>query len=160
MQIANQNVASFHYTLTNDGGDVLDTSERREPLTYLHGAGGIVPGLEQALAGHEVGDHFKVDVGPAQGYGPRHDELVQTLPASAFKGVETPQEGMQFKGEGPQGQVLVTVTAVEGDRVTIDGNHPLAGENLHFDVEVTDVRPATAEELTQGRVVGTGSAAH
>ena len=160
MQIADKNVATFHYTLTNDGGDVLDTSEHREPLAYLHGAGNIVQGLEQAMTGREVGDRFKVDVAPAQGYGPRHDELVQTLPTSAFKGVETPREGMQFKGEGPQGQVLVTVTAVEGDQVTIDGNHPLAGENLHFDVEITNVRAATAEELTQGRVVDTGAPTH
>jgi FKBP-type peptidyl-prolyl cis-trans isomerase SlyD len=160
MQIANQNVASFHYTLTNDGDDVLDTSEHRGPLAYLHGAGNIVPGLAQVMAGRKVGNRFKVDVAPAQGCGPRRDELVRTLPTSAFKGVETPRQGVQFKGEGPQGQALVTVTAVEGDQVTIDGNHPLAGENLHFAVEVTDVRPATAEELTQGRVVDTEAPAH
>lgn len=160
MQIADRNVASFHYTLTNDGGEVLDTSQNREPLAYLHGAGNIVPGLEKAMAGHAVGDSFRVEVAPEQGYGPLHEELKQTLPISAFKGVPEPKHGMQFSGEGPQGPILVTVTAVDGDQVSVDGNHPLAGETLHFAVEITDVREATEEELVEGRVVAAGGQAH
>ena len=156
MQIADRSVASIHYTLTNDSGDVIDSSRGREPLAYLHGAGNIVPGLEKALAGRKTGDTLKVDVEPQQGYGPRHEQMVQSLPKSAFPGAPEIAPGMQFHATGPQGQVLVTVTAVDGDTVTVDGNHPLAGQVLHFDVEVTDVREATAEELTHGHVHGTG----
>lgn len=159
MQIAESHVASFNYTLTNDTGEVLDTSKEREPLTYLHGAGNIVPGLEKAMAGRTRGDSFKVDVAPEEGYGPRHDELVQTLPMTAFQGVPEPKPGMQFQGNGPQGPLLVTVTDVEGDQVTVDGNHPLAGQSLHFDVEVTEVRDATEEELNHGHVHGEGEEA-
>jgi FKBP-type peptidyl-prolyl cis-trans isomerase SlyD len=160
MQIADRSVASFHYTLTNDAGEVLDSSDGREPLAYVHGAGNIVPGLEKALAGRQAGDRLKVAVTPEEGYGPRHPELVQTLPKSAFQGVAEPQPGMQFQGQGPQGALLVTVTAVDGDQVSIDGNHPLAGQTLNFDVEVTDVREATAEELDHGHVHGAGGHHH
>lgn len=160
MQIAQRSIASFHYTLTNDGGDILDTSREREPLAYLHGAGNIVPGLEKALAGHAAGDAFKVSVEPGEGYGPRREELVQTLPKSAFEGVPTVKPGMQFQAKGPQGHVLITVTGVEGDQVHVDGNHPLAGQTLHFDVEVTEVREATEEELNHGHVHGPDAHAH
>lgn len=153
MQIADRSVASFHYTLTNEGGDVIDSSrERGEPLSYLHGAGNIVPGLEKALAGREAGDSFKVEVEPQEGYGPRHEEMLQTLPKSSFQGVDEIKPGMQFQANGPQGPILVTVTAVEDDKVSIDGNHPLAGQTLHFDIEVTEVREATEEELNQGHI--------
>ncbi|HET7300054.1 MAG TPA: peptidylprolyl isomerase [Oleiagrimonas sp.] len=160
MQIADRNVASFHYTLTNDGGDVLDSSREREPLAYLHGAGNIVPGLEKAMAGRKEGDTFKVDVEPQEGYGPRHEELIQTVPMSAFQGVPEVKPGMQFQGNGPQGATLVTVTAVDGDEVRVDGNHPLAGQTLHFDIEVTEVREATEDELTHGHVHGEGGHQH
>lgn len=160
MQIADRNVASFHYTLTNDGGDVLDSSREREPLAYLHGAGNIVPGLEKAMAGRKEGDTFKVDVEPQEGYGPRHEELIQTVPMSAFQGVPEVKPGMQFQGNGPQGATLVTVTSVDGDEVRVDGNHPLAGQTLHFDIEVTEVREATEDELTHGHVHGAGGHQH
>ena len=160
MQIADRSVASFHYTLTNDNGDVIDSSRQREPLAYLHGAGNIVPGLEKALAGRKAGDTFNVDVDPQQGYGPRHDEMVQTLPMSAFQGVPEVKPGMQFQASGPQGAVLVTVTSVDGDKVSVDGNHPLAGKTLHFDVEVTEVRAATEEELTHGHVHAADGSSH
>lgn len=160
MQIADRNVAAFHYTLTNDAGEVLDSSNGREPLVYLHGAGNIVPGLEKAMAGRSSGDSFKVAVAPDEGYGPHHEQLVQTLPISAFQGAPKPQPGMQFQGNGPNGSMLVTVTAVAGDQVTVDGNHPLAGQTLHFDVEVTDVREATEDELTHGHVHGAGGHDH
>ncbi|HET8554070.1 MAG TPA: peptidylprolyl isomerase [Rhodanobacteraceae bacterium] len=160
MQIADRNVASFHYTLTNDGGDVIDSSRDREPLAYLHGAGNIVPGLEKAMAGRREGDTFKVDVEPQEGYGPRHEELIQTVPMSAFQGVPEVKPGMQFQGNGPQGATLVTVTAVDGDEVRVDANHPLAGQTLHFDIEVTEVREATEDELTHGHVHGAGGHQH
>lgn len=160
MQIADRSVASFHYTLTNDGGDTLDSSREREPLAYLHGAGNIVPGLEKAMTGRQEGDTFKVDVEPQEGYGPRREELIQTVPMSAFQGVPEVKPGMQFQGNGPQGALLVTVTAVNDDEVHVDGNHPLAGQTLHFDVEVTEVREATEEELTHGHVHEAGGHQH
>ncbi len=156
MQIADRRVAAFHYTLTDDGGEVIDSSRDREPLAYLHGAGNIVPGLEKAMAGHAVGDTFQVNVEPSEAYGPRRDELLQTLPKTAFQGVPRIKPGMQFRAQGPQGAILITVTSVEGDQVHVDGNHPLAGHTLHFDVRVTDVRAATAEELEHGHVHGAG----
>lgn len=160
MQIADNTVAAFHYTLTNDAGEVLDSSRGREPLVYLHGAGNIVPGLEKAMAGRGAGDSFEVDVAPEEGYGIRHDELVQVVPRAAFQGVNTIEVGMQFQASGPQGSMSVTVTDVKDDEVTVDGNHPLAGETLHFAIEVADVRAATAEELSHGHAHGAGGHAH
>jgi len=160
MQIADNTVASFHYTLTDDDGRVIDSSQGREPLSYLHGSGQIVPGLEKQMAGRQVGDQFKADVSAEEGYGPRHAELVQEVPRAAFQGVEDIQPGMQFQGHGPQGSINVTVTRVEADKVHIDGNHPLAGQTLHFNVEVTGVREASAEELQHGHVHGAGGHHH
>lgn len=151
MEIADRCVASFDYTLTDDDGQVIDSSKGREPLAYLHGAGNIVPGLETELAGKAVGDSFKADVPPERGYGQPNPEMIQELPGEAFQGVEEVKPGMHFQANGPQGPVNVRVTKVEDDTVTIDGNHPLAGKTLHFDVEVTDVREATGEELEQGQ---------
>jgi FKBP-type peptidyl-prolyl cis-trans isomerase SlyD len=160
MQIADNSVATFHYTLTDDNGQVIDSSEGREPLTYLHGSGQIVPGLEKAMAGRTAGDQFKVEVAPAEGYGVHHAELVQAVPREAFQGVDDIQPGMQFQAHGPQGAVHVTVTKVDGETVHIDGNHPLAGQTLHFDIQVTDVREASAEELAHGHVHGPGGHHH
>ncbi|WP_017460969.1 FKBP-type peptidyl-prolyl cis-trans isomerase [Dyella ginsengisoli] len=160
MQIADQTVVSFHYTLTDDQGTVIDSSAGREPLTYLHGVGQIVPGLEKEMAGRTVGDQFKVDVAPEEGYGVRHAELEQQVPREAFQGVEDIQPGMQFQGRGPQGVINVTVTKIEDGVVHIDGNHPLAGQTLHFDVQVTEVREATAEEQQHGHVHGPGGHHH
>lgn len=160
MQIAENTVASFHYTLTNDAGEVLDTSRGREPLVYLHGAGNIVPGLEEAMAGHKTGDSFKVDVAPEDGYGNHHEGLVQDVPRGAFQGVDEIEPGMSFQANTPQGVHSVTVTKVTPDIVTVDGNHPLAGQTLHFEVEVTDVRAASAEELEHGHVHGAGGHHH
>ena len=160
MQIADQTVVSLHYTLTDDQGTVIDSSAGREPLTYLHGVGQIVPGLEKEMAGRTVGDQFKVDVAPEEGYGVRHAELEQQVPREAFQGVEDIQPGMQFQGRGPQGVINVTVTKIEDGVVHIDGNHPLAGQTLHFDVQVTEVREATAEEQQHGHVHGPGGHHH
>jgi FKBP-type peptidyl-prolyl cis-trans isomerase SlyD len=160
MQIAQNAVAAFHYTLTDDEGQVIDSSKGREPLTYLHGGGQIVPGLEKQMEGRGAGDKFTADVTPEEGYGVHHAELLQEVPREAFQGVEDIQPGMQFQGRGPQGEINVTVTKVEDGKVFIDGNHPLAGKTLHFDIEVTNVREATGEELEHGHVHGEGGHHH
>ena len=154
MKITQDSVVTIDYRLTNDAGDVIDSSENHGPLAYLHGHGNIIPGLEQALEGRSAGDTLKVDVEPAQGYGELNPALTQTLPSSMFGGVDQIAVGMQFHAQTDHGIEVVTVTAVEGDQVTIDGNHPLAGQNLHFDVTVREVRAAEAEELAHGHVHG------
>ena len=160
MQIADHCVVSFHYTLTDDAGAVIDSSSGREPLAYLHGAGNIVPGLEEALGGRAAGDRFQVAVAPEQGYGVHHAGLVQQVPAAAFAGVDKVEVGMEFHAQGPQGPIAVMVTAVDGETVTIDGNHPLAGKTLHFDIEITSVRASTEEERQHGHVHGPGGVEH
>lgn len=161
MQIAQDKVVLIHYTLTNDGGEVLDSSSGNAPLAYLHGQGNIIPGLEKALEGKQAGDKLEVKVAPAEGYGERDDKLVQQVPRRAFGGVQNVQPGMQFHAQTSQGQTrVVTVKNVIGDMVTVDGNHPLAGEHLTFAVEVTEVRDATEEELSHGHVHGPGGHHH
>jgi FKBP-type peptidyl-prolyl cis-trans isomerase SlyD len=160
MQIAERCVASFHYTLTNAEGEVIDSSSGRGPLTYLHGAGNIVPGLERVMAGKQAGDRFEVVVAPEEGYGERHAGLVQVVPRVAFQGVDTIEPGMQFHAQGPQGPMSVVVTHVSADEVTVDGNHPLAGVALHFAIEVTEVREASVEEVLHGHVHGEGGHVH
>ncbi|MCF7968223.1 MAG: peptidylprolyl isomerase [Methylococcaceae bacterium] len=160
MQIANNKVVSIHYKLTNDDGDILDSSEGQEPLAYLHGLGNIIPGLENALSGRALGDKFSVTVAPADGYGERDNEMVQSVPKSAFQGVDQILPGMQFQAQSPEGMQLVTVIDVDGDEVILDGNHPMAGITLTFDVEVTEIRDATAEELEHGHVHGPGGHHH
>ena len=158
MQIAERCVASFHYTLTDDAGTVIDSSEGREPLAYLHGAGNIVPGLEKAMTGRAAGDQFKVTVAPEEGYGVRNEQLIQTVPREAFQGVDKIEPGMRFQAQTQNGPVNVEVTEVADATVTIDGNHPLAGKALHFDVTVADVREASEEEMSHGHVHGVGGA--
>ncbi|WP_353982238.1 peptidylprolyl isomerase [Salinicola endophyticus] len=160
MQIAQNSVVAFHYTLTNDAGEVLDSSEGRDPLTYLHGAGNIIPGLEKQLEGRANGDKLTVAVEPSEGYGEVQPALVQEVPRDAFQGVEEVQPGMQFQAQTQEGPLMVTVTKVEGDTVTVDGNHPLAGEKLNFDVEITEVREATEDEVSHGHVHGEGGHEH
>ena len=160
MQIANNKVVSIHYKLTNDEGSILDSSEGQEPLAYLHGLGNIIPGLENALTGRAVGDKFTVTIPPADGYGERDNEMVQSVPKNAFQGVDQIQPGMQFQAQSPEGMQLVTVIDVDGDEVILDGNHPMAGITLTFDVEVTEIRDATAEELDHGHVHGPGGHHH
>lgn len=152
MVIANKKVVSIHYKLTDDDGEVIQDSAAGEPLIYLHGAGNIIPGLESALKGKTTGDKLNVSVDPEQGYGARNDALIQELPRDLFQGVEDIQEGMQFQARSEQGTQVITVTKVDGDRVTVDGNHPLAGQTLNFEVEVESVRDATSEEVAHGHV--------
>ncbi len=154
MQIADKKVASIHYTLKDDEGVTIDTSEGQAPLDYLHGALNLVPGLEAELTGKSVGDKLSVVVEPEQGYGDVDPLLIQQLPRDAFGGVDQLEVGMEFHAETQDGHQVVEVIAVEGDTVTINGNHPLAGVRLHFDVEVVGVREPTEEELTHGHVHG------
>jgi FKBP-type peptidyl-prolyl cis-trans isomerase SlyD len=161
MQIADNTVVILDYTVTNPEGDLIDSSsETGEPLTYLHGSGNIVPGLEQALTGRRVGDSFQITVPPEEGYGERHDELVQVVSRDQFVGIDDMEVGMQFQTEADGEVHVVTVTALEGDEVVVDANHPLAGETLVFDVTVLEVRPATAEEIQHGHVHGAGGHHH
>lgn len=153
--IGNNLVVSMHYKLTDTSGNLLDSSEGGEPLTYLHGAGNIIPGLESALTGKVAGDNVQATVAPEEAYGESRPEMIQVVPRTAFQGVEEIEPGMSFQAQGQDGEVQrITVTAVDGDNVTVDGNHPLAGVELNFDVEVVTVREATEEELSHGHVHG------
>jgi FKBP-type peptidyl-prolyl cis-trans isomerase SlyD len=149
--IGDKVVASIHYTLTNNDGEVLDSSSGSDPLVYLHGAGNLIPGLENELTGQATGATLSVKVAPEEAYGPVVDELIDVVPRAAFQGVETVEPGMAFEAQGSDGQRRrIVVTDVAGDQVTIDGNHPLAGVELNFDVEVIAVRSATEDEIAHG----------
>ena len=157
MKIERNSVVSFHYSLTDDDGINIDSSEGQEPLGYIHGAGNIIPGLEKALEGKEVGDSLTVAVKAAEGYGEVQKELIQEVPREAFQGIDTIELGMQFEAQtGQGGSVPVTVIAVTDELVTVDGNHPLAGKNLNFDVSIEEIREASEEELAQGHIHGLG----
>ena len=152
MQISKHKVAAIHYTLTDDSGNVLDSSVGSEPLYYLHGEGNLIPGMEEGLGGHSAGDKVTIDVTPEKGYGRRNPTLIEEVPKQAF-GNQRIAVGMQF--ETNEGE-LITITNVSTDTVTVDANHPLADQNLHFDVQVLDVRDATPDELDHGHVHGPG----
>ncbi|MVU76871.1 peptidylprolyl isomerase [Nocardia sp. ET3-3] len=155
MSIAADKVVSIEYTLTDDDGEVLDTSVGDAPLVYLHGAENIVAGLEQALEGKSAGDEIEVVVEPEDGYGEYLAELVSTVDRDAFEGVDELEVGMEFQAEAPDGETqIVTVAAVDGNEVTIDANHPLAGLRLNFKVKVIDIRDATEDELAHGHPHG------
>ncbi|HEC18494.1 MAG TPA: peptidylprolyl isomerase [Gammaproteobacteria bacterium] len=154
MTIADNKVVTLNYTLTDDEGTVIDKSDDGS-FQYLHGASNIIPGLENALSGKAEGDELKVTVSPEEGYGERDDARKETVPREMFPADTEIEPGMQFHAEGPQGQMItVTVVEVNDDTVTVDGNHPLAGVQLNFDVQVVGVRDASAEELEHGHVHG------
>ena len=160
MRIEKNTVVAFDYTLTDDTGQVLDTSEGREPLSYLHGTSGIIPGLERELDVKQAGDQFQVAIAPEDGYGHRNESLRQEVPRDRFDGVEDLQLGMQFQVESNAGPMMITVVNIAEDVVTVDGNHPLAGVNLNFKVEVQEVREATEEEIEHGHAHGPGGHSH
>ncbi len=161
MQIADERVVTLDYKLTDKDGRVIDESGGRGDFVYLHGARNIIPGLENALTGQKAGDTLEVTISPEEGYGERDERLLQPVPRSMFEGIDEVAPGMQFQAQGPDGQQhVVTVVSAEGDEVVIDGNHPLAGVELHFDVKVIDVRPATSEELEHGHAHAPGTPAH
>ncbi|MFY8138491.1 MAG: FKBP-type peptidyl-prolyl cis-trans isomerase [Flavobacteriales bacterium] len=153
MQISHEKVAAIHYTLRDNNGKVLDSSEGKDPLYYLHGFGNLIPGMEEGLEGKAVGDKFEIKVSPEKGYGVRNDAAVQAVPREAF-GDAVVNVGMQFRAGNENGQYIVTVVEVGEETVTVDGNHPLAGVELHFNVEVMEVRDASADEIAHGHVHG------
>ena len=154
LQITANAVVSINYTLTDLKGEVLDTSDGKEPLAYLHGRGHLIPGLEKELEGKETGAKINVTIPPEEAYGIRNEDLVRKVSRSAFKEFQDLKTGMQFHSKTENGFEVYTITKIEGEEVTIDGNHPLANETLTFDVEVTGVREATEEELSHGHVHG------
>jgi len=160
MPVARNSVVLIHYKLTNDAGEVLDQSEKDSPLAYLHGRGNLIPGLERELEGKQSGDKLKVTVAPADGYGEYDKDLVQSVPRTAIQGVAEIEPGMQLQARSDEGVRMLTVVEVDSDSVKLDGNHPLAGKTLHFDVEIEEVRDATKEELSHGHVHGPGGHHH
>jgi len=160
VQINADRVVLIHYTLKDDAGAVLDSSAGGEPLAYIQGHGNLVAGLEKALEGKQDGSSLMVSVAPAEGYGKHDPKLIQRVPKRTLQGSGEIKKGMQFQGRTDDGMRVFTVTAVMGDMVTLDGNHPLADKTLHFDVQVVGVREATAEELEHGHVHGAGGHHH
>ncbi len=160
MQIEARKVVTLNYTLTDNDGNVIDQSSDSS-FAYLHGANNIIPGLENALEGKSAGDSLNVSVTPAEGYGERDPAKTQAVPRNMFPEDTDIEVGMQFHAQGPNGETLVvSVAAVEDDTITVDGNHPLAGVQLNFDVEVIGVREASKEELEHGHVHGPGGHHH
>lgn len=160
MTIKQDSVVTIHYTLKDDAGSVIDQSTAGHPLSYLHGRGNLIPGLERELQGKNTGDKLNVTIAPAEGYGEYDEKLVQRIPRRSLKGVSKVEPGMQLRAQTAQGTRTLTVTQVAGDLITVDGNHPLAGKNLNFEVEITGIREATEEELSHGHVHGPGGHHH
>lgn len=160
MEITADRVVTIHYTLKDDAGAVLDSSAGGEPLAYIQGHGNLVIGLEKALEGRQGGENLTVDVAPADGYGTHDPALIQRVPKRSLQGAGDIKKGMQFQARTDDGLRVFTVTAVIGDMVTLDGNHPLADQTLHFDIEIVAVREASAEELEHGHVHGVGGHHH
>ncbi len=160
MQISNNTVVTFHYQLAEDGGDYKEDSRSGEPLLYLHGHRGILPGLEDAMLGHVEGDTFAVNLTPEQGYGLRNDEGLQRVPVKHVLGGKKPQIGEIISVNTAKGKVQATVVKVGKFNVDIDTNHPLAGKSLTFDVEILGVREATMEEVAHRHAHGPGGHQH
>jgi FKBP-type peptidyl-prolyl cis-trans isomerase SlyD len=161
MKIAKGNVVGIDYSLHLGDGQVVDASDPGDPLTYLHGEGQIVPGLESALEGLESGAQKQVVVAPAEGYGEHDPRGIQQVPRAAFPPGFEPQVGMELTAEGPNGDpVPFAIREVKPDSITIDLNHPLAGKTLHFDVTVREVRAASAEEIEHGHAHGPDGHGH
>ena len=152
MQIAENTVVSIHYKLKNKQGETLDSSDGGEPLAYLHGAGNIIPGLENELSGKQVGDKLEVEINPDLAYGERQPELIQNVPIKHFKDIDSLEVGMRLRAESDTGEHIVTITEITENEVAVDANHPLAGETLFFSVTVVEVREATQDELEHRHV--------
>ena len=153
MQISDKHVVSMNYTLKDDQGKVLDTSENRDPLKFIVGAGMIIPGLEKELQGKEKGDTLSVTLQPKDGYGEYDEAQMVDVPKTQFQEGTDIKAGMQVQAQNSEGDVQVlTVKEIKGDNVTLDANHPLAGQTLHFDVQIDDVREATDEEVEHKHV--------
>ena len=160
MKISQDSVVAFLYTLKDQAGATIDQSHG-EPLAYLHGHGQIVPGLERELTGRATGEKLQVHVLPADGYGEYDAARVQKVPRQAFSGIPDLQEGMTLGARTQSGgHTQVVVREIGPDAVTVDGNHPLAGQDLFFDIEIVDVRAASEEELAHQHVHGPGGHEH
>ncbi len=160
MQISKNKVVFIDYTLKDDDGNVIDSSQGREPLPFIQGVGNIIPGLENALEGKAVGDSLQVSIPPAEAYGERNDEMVHAVPRKMFETADDLEVGMQFQTQSEAGMQVVTVVGIEEEDVMVDANHPLAGATLNFDVAVMDIRDASEEELEHGHVHGPGGHDH
>jgi FKBP-type peptidyl-prolyl cis-trans isomerase SlyD len=160
MQIAKNKVVSIDYTLTNAKGEVLDKSSKGQPLQYIQGQGHLIPGLERVLEGKGAGDAVKAAIPAKDAYGDRDEELMQIIPKDSFADIPDLKVGMELEAEGDDGVRVITVVGIEEDRVVVDGNHPLAGMDLNFDVTIVGVRDATEDELGHGHVHGPGGHHH
>jgi FKBP-type peptidyl-prolyl cis-trans isomerase SlyD len=161
IKVEKDKVVLMHYTLKNDAGDIIDSSDGGDPLPFLQGHGNIIPGLESSLEGCKVGEKLEVSIEPEEGYGLRMKDAIQEIPSSALQGVEEVKVGMQLQSQDKDGNAfLVSVTKIEDDKITVDGNHPLAGQTLHFSVSIESIRDAEAEELSHGHVHADGQHHH
>lgn len=160
MHIAPHSAVTIEYTLTDPSGEVLDTSEGGDPLSYVHGTEALIPGLEAELDGKRVGERFDVKVAPADGYGERDERLVQEVARQQLPAGLELELGVEITAQSSAGDLVVTVIAIDGERVTLDGNHPLAGIELHFVGRIVGVRSASQEELAHGHVHGPGGHQH
>lgn len=159
MNIEKNHVVTMHYTVSASDGTEIDSSVGGEPLVFIHGMGFLISGLEKALEGKTVGDEFDADIKAVDAYGERLDQLVQVVPKTMFEDMDV-QPGLQFRATTDHGEQSVIVTDVTEDEVVVDGNHPLAGQDLSFSVEVLSIRAATADELEHGHVHGEGGCGH
>ncbi|WP_404338720.1 peptidylprolyl isomerase [Pseudoalteromonas mariniglutinosa] len=159
MIVAANKVVKMHYSVMDNNDNTIDNSFDGEPLVFIVGTGFLIPGLEDALQGKEAGDTFSVSVEPENGYGERHDDLMQAVPKSLFDDMEI-EVGMQFRATTDAGEQSVMIIDIQDEEVVVDGNHPLSGITLNFDVEILEVRDATAEELAHGHVHGEGGCGH
>ena len=156
LTISENKVVTFEYTLKNDSGEILDSSADNAPITYLHGSGNIIPGLEAELEGKKIGDKFHASIEPENGYGMRYEEFIQKIERDRLSHLPKIELGMQLQAYDEDGMQILTIVEISDTEVTLDGNHPLAGQKLHFDVEVTDMREATEEEIEFGLDGGCG----
>ncbi|TFH01613.1 MAG: peptidylprolyl isomerase [Calditrichales bacterium] len=154
MVITKEKVVSIHYTLKDDAGEVIDSSQGQPPLAFIQGIGNIIAGLEKSLEGKKVGDKLQVSIVPEEGYGQHDENQVYDVPLSNFPADSEVNVGEQFRTETENGPQIATVVDVKDEKATVDLNHPLAGETLHFDVEVVEIRDASQEELAHGHVHG------
>jgi FKBP-type peptidyl-prolyl cis-trans isomerase SlyD len=160
MTVSEKMVVDFHYTLSSDAGEQLESSRERDPMSYLHGAGNIIPGLEKAMEGRAAGDRFTVNVPPEEAYGERNPGNIQRIPLKRLGNIPRPRPGQVLGLQTNQGPAQVTVVKVGRFNVDVDANHPLAGHTLNFDVEIVSVREATEEELSHGHAHGPGGHQH
>lgn len=160
MKISRHKVVLIDYVLSDGKGNPIDSSAEDEPLAYIHGTDSLIPGLEEELEGRSADDSFTAVIPPEKGYGSRDEEQVEVVSRDQFEAGTDLQVGLQFHTQDDDGYGVVTITKIDGDDITLDTNHPLAGLSLHFDVTVVGVRDATAEELDHGHVHGAGGHHH